>query len=87
MDARRFSGSNGAFPCRGILFILGIKRMASPLNARSGIQWAGVGMVLATARQFLLHGSTAKACIICLGFWLRSASAPVRRGCPAKKWR
>src|SRR4249919_662548 len=35
-----------------LLFILGIKRMASPLTARSGIQWAGAGMVLATVATF-----------------------------------
>ncbi|GAB2491578.1 NAD(P)(+) transhydrogenase (Re/Si-specific) subunit beta [Arenimonas alkanexedens] len=39
-----------------LLFILGIKRMASPVTARSGIQWAGVGMVLATVATFLLPG-------------------------------
>ena len=35
-----------------LLFILGIKRMASPVTARSGIQWAGVGMLLATFASF-----------------------------------
>ena len=35
-----------------LLFILGIKRMASPVTARSGIQWAGVGMLLATLATF-----------------------------------
>jgi len=39
-----------------LLFILGIKRMASPLTARSGIQWAGAGMVVATVATFLLPG-------------------------------
>ncbi|MFM6989280.1 MAG: NAD(P)(+) transhydrogenase (Re/Si-specific) subunit beta, partial [Arenimonas sp.] len=39
-----------------LLFILGIKRMASPLSARSGIQWAGAGMLLATAATFALPG-------------------------------
>ncbi len=39
-----------------LLFILGIKRMASPLTARSGIQWAGVGMLLATLATFLTPG-------------------------------
>jgi H+-translocating NAD(P) transhydrogenase subunit beta len=38
------------------LFILGIKRMASPVTARSGIQWAGVGMVLATVATFFIPG-------------------------------
>ena len=39
-----------------LLFILGIKRMASPLTARSGIQWAGAGMLVATVATFLLPG-------------------------------
>ena len=39
-----------------LLFILGIKRMASPVTARSGIQWAGAGMLLATFATFLLPG-------------------------------
>jgi H+-translocating NAD(P) transhydrogenase subunit beta len=38
------------------LFLLGLQRMASPVTARSGIQWAGTGMVLATAATFLLPG-------------------------------
>ncbi|MEG3191103.1 NAD(P)(+) transhydrogenase (Re/Si-specific) subunit beta [Lysobacter sp. D1-1-M9] len=36
------------------LFLIGLQRMASPVTARSGIRWAGVGMVLATAATFLL---------------------------------
>jgi len=31
------------------LFLLGLQRMASPKTARSGIQWAGAGMLIATA--------------------------------------
>ena len=38
------------------LFLLGLQRMSSPVTARSGIQWAGVGMVLATVATFLLPG-------------------------------
>jgi len=34
------------------LFILGLKRMSSPVTARRGIIWAGVGMVLATLVTF-----------------------------------
>jgi len=30
------------------LFIMGLKRMSSPVTAASGIKWAGVGMVVAT---------------------------------------
>ena len=36
------------------LFLLGLQRMASPKTARSGIQWAGAGMVLATIATFFL---------------------------------
>nr|MDQ2694672.1 NAD(P)(+) transhydrogenase (Re/Si-specific) subunit beta [Pseudomonadota bacterium] len=36
-----------------ILFILGLKRMSHPRTARSGIVWAGAGMVLATVMSFL----------------------------------
>jgi NAD(P) transhydrogenase subunit beta len=34
------------------LFIMGLKRMSSPVTARSGIVWAGAGMVVATAATF-----------------------------------
>jgi NAD(P) transhydrogenase subunit beta len=36
------------------LFLLGLQRMASPKTARSGIQWAGAGMLLATFATLLL---------------------------------
>ncbi|MCP5346693.1 MAG: NAD(P)(+) transhydrogenase (Re/Si-specific) subunit beta [Gammaproteobacteria bacterium] len=36
-----------------VLFILGLKQMSSPVTARRGIIWAGVGMVLATLVTFL----------------------------------
>ncbi len=35
------------------LFILGLKRMSSPVTARSGILWAGAGMLVATLITFL----------------------------------
>lgn len=38
------------------LFLLGLQRMASPKTARSGIQWAGAGMVIATVATFFLPG-------------------------------
>jgi NAD(P) transhydrogenase subunit beta len=31
-----------------LLFIIGLKRMSSPVSARSGILWAGAGMAVAT---------------------------------------
>jgi NAD(P) transhydrogenase subunit beta len=39
-----------------ILFILGLKRMSSPVTARGGIIWAGAGMVVATVVTFLYPG-------------------------------
>ena len=40
------------------LFILGLKRMSSPVSARSGILWAGSGMLVATVATFLYPGMT-----------------------------
>ena len=36
------------------LFLLGLQRMSSPVTARSGIRWAGLGMLIATLATFLL---------------------------------
>jgi NAD(P) transhydrogenase subunit beta len=36
-----------------VLFIMGLKRMSHPTTARSGIVWAGGGMLLATVVSFL----------------------------------
>ena len=49
-------GVEASYFAAALLFILGIKRMASPVTARSGIQWAGAGMLLATAATFLYRG-------------------------------
>jgi NAD(P) transhydrogenase subunit beta len=46
------------------LFLLGLQRMASPLTARSGIRWAGLGMVIATVATFLLPGLHNMALIV-----------------------
>jgi NAD(P) transhydrogenase subunit beta len=40
------------------LFIMGLKRMSSPVTARSGILWAGAGMVIATLATFFAPGMT-----------------------------
>ena len=39
-----------------VLFILGLKAMASPVTAKRGIAWAGVGMLLATLITFATPG-------------------------------
>jgi NAD(P) transhydrogenase subunit beta len=38
------------------LFILGLKQMSSPVTARRGILWAGVGMLVATIASLLYPG-------------------------------
>jgi H+-translocating NAD(P) transhydrogenase subunit beta len=38
------------------LFIMGLKRMSSPVTARSGILWAGAGMAVATLVSFAYPG-------------------------------
>jgi len=38
-----------------VLLIMGIKRMSSPVTARSGIQWAGVGVLVAVVVTFFYH--------------------------------
>ncbi|AMJ57577.1 MULTISPECIES: NAD(P)(+) transhydrogenase (Re/Si-specific) subunit beta [Stenotrophomonas] len=47
---------NTSYLVAATLFLLGLQRMASPKTARSGIQWAGAGMLIATAATFLLPG-------------------------------
>jgi NAD(P) transhydrogenase subunit beta len=39
-----------------LLFIFGLKQMSSPVTARGGIVWAGLGMLVATAITFLWPG-------------------------------
>src|SRR5579883_2475309 len=39
-----------------VLFIVGLKRMSSPVTARSGILWAGAGMLVATLATFFYPG-------------------------------
>lgn len=43
---------NTSYFAAAVLFILGLKKMSSPVTARSGILWAGVGMVVATLATF-----------------------------------
>ncbi len=40
------------------LFIIGLKRMSSPLTAVSGVRWAGVGMLLATLATLAFMGAS-----------------------------
>jgi NAD(P) transhydrogenase subunit beta len=44
---------NLSYFAAAVLFILGLKQMASPVTARRGIVWAGYGMVLATVVTFV----------------------------------
>ncbi len=50
-----------AYFVAAILFIIGLKQMSSPVNARRGIIWAGIGMLVATVATFAhpnIHGLT-----------------------------
>lgn len=42
-----------AYFIAAILFIIGLKQMSSPVTAKRGIVWAGIGMVLATVVTFV----------------------------------
>jgi NAD(P) transhydrogenase subunit beta len=55
---------NSSYFIVAVLFILGLKRMSSPVSARRGVGWAGVGMVLATAVTFAQPGMGNYALII-----------------------
>ena len=48
----------GSYLLTAFLFIMGLKRMSSPVSARSGILWAGAGMLLAVLVTFLYPGMT-----------------------------
>ena len=50
---------NASYFIAAVLFILGLKKMSSPVTARKGIVWAGLGMILATAATFLTPGESA----------------------------
>jgi len=49
---------NASYFVTAFLFIMGLKRMSSPRTARSGILWAGAGMVLATLVSFAYPNMT-----------------------------
>jgi NAD(P) transhydrogenase subunit beta len=53
-----------------VLFIVGLKRMSSPVTARRGIQWAGLGMVLATVVTFVAPATWGPAGVDPLNFGL-----------------
>jgi NAD(P) transhydrogenase subunit beta len=44
---------NASYLLTAFLFIMGLKRMSSPVTARSGVIWAGWGMLVATLVTFL----------------------------------
>jgi H+-translocating NAD(P) transhydrogenase subunit beta len=61
MDSSVFSRETliqASYLVTAALFILGLKRMSSPVSARSGILWAGSGMLVATLVSFLYPGMT-----------------------------
>ena len=52
-----------------VLFILGLKRMSSPVTARGGILWAGAGMVVATLVTFLWRSEERRVGKECRSRW------------------
>jgi NAD(P) transhydrogenase subunit beta len=54
LDARLII--DGSYFVTAVLFIMGLKRMSSPVTARSGILWAGAGMLVATLVTFFYPG-------------------------------
>jgi NAD(P) transhydrogenase subunit beta len=56
MDSSRLLIIDISYFVTAALFILGLKRMSSPVTARSGILWAGAGMAVATLVSFLYPG-------------------------------
>ncbi|MEM7208954.1 MAG: NAD(P)(+) transhydrogenase (Re/Si-specific) subunit beta [Pseudomonadota bacterium] len=55
---------NASYFLAAVLFIVGLKRMSSPVTARAGIVWAGVGMLLATFVTFFHAGMSNYVLII-----------------------
>lgn len=55
MDFRTFVVELSYFAA-AVLFIVGLRRMSSERNARSGVAWAGWGMVVATVATFFWPG-------------------------------
>src|SRR3977135_2980655 len=49
------------------LFILGLKRMSSPVTAVSGVRWAGVGMLLATLVTLAFMGASSFNLMLVIG--------------------
>ena len=52
---------DASYLAAAFLFIYGLKRMSSPVTARSGIVVAGVGMLVATLASFLYVFGVAEA--------------------------
>jgi NAD(P) transhydrogenase subunit beta len=49
------------------LFIVGLKRMSSPVTAVSGVRWAGIGMVLATIATLAFMGTSPLNLMLVIG--------------------
>jgi len=49
------------------LFILGLKRMSSPVTAVSGVRWAGAGMLLATVVTLAFMGASSFNLMLVIG--------------------
>src|SRR5579871_1095041 len=57
-DATAQSLTQLSYLVAAALFILGLKRMSSPVTAVSGVRWAGAGMLLATIVTLVFMGAS-----------------------------
>ena len=57
MQTLLVTAAKASYLLAALLFILGIKRMSSPVTARAGIKWAGVGIVIAPLATFAITGA------------------------------
>src|SRR5579871_3980072 len=56
-DATAQSLTQLSYLVAAALFIVGLKRMSSPVTAVSGVRWAGIGMLLATVVTLVFAGA------------------------------
>lgn len=56
MSGIAFYVIQGSYFVAAVLFILGLKRMSSPVTARRGFVWSGAGMLVAVVATFFMPG-------------------------------
>ena len=77
---------DASYIAAAFLFIYGLKRMSSPVTARSGIVVAGVGMLVATLASFLYYFGVDEAAQAQLGTNIALAAAALSIGTAWAWW-